>query len=128
MKVDLTTVFPTFQLETKSWDNGVRVNDTRFLDFFTFAGSTILSFSRLKADPSLLTTKQVKDIEEIASQIIDTSGLVINNFTIVHDKEIEVDGLEWPDSDGQSMLTYFFMSQRIDHWTPPDFIIEPCIT
>jgi hypothetical protein len=126
MKIDLITIFPTIRLETESWDNGEKIPDDRFMDLFHFCGSVIFSLRKLRSNPSILKPNQIEYVESISKEMIDSGSNPLDDFTIVYDKSVEVDGFDWLDSNGQRILTYLFMNQRLDYWTNPDFIKVMC--
>jgi hypothetical protein len=126
MSADLITVFPSIQLETQAWDNGRKVPAKHLTDHLNFCGSTIFSYQHLKANPGLLEERQYGHVNALAAEMIDSASRPLEDFTLIFEKSLNREGLDWPESSGHRIVLYFFLLQGLDHWISPDFIKMEC--
>lgn len=126
LKVDLITIFPGIVLETERYSSGKTVTDTTIFSFLKFGKTQIFSYSYLSLHKRTISLRLKKSLEEVKSKMVDSDTNELRDFTIILDRDTEVEGLLPTNTEMQEFLTFIAYEQNIDFWINLDFVRILC--
>lgn len=127
MKIDLITIFPGAAIETKKYRLGRQIRNRQALSHFSFLNTEVMTYRYLKRNPTALDTRHKRFINDMHGHIIDAEGNPLEDYTILVERDLEVQHLTAPNTDAQQLISYFCYLSRLDNWISVDHIKIACL-